>query len=526
MFSPTHDIMVANEDCAEADLLAAARWLAAASDEDPLRCAIKQAQTDGQDILGDRFCALRDAKTRRLSGAVYTPTEIIDVMIDWAKAFGKPDRIVDAGCGSGRFLLAAGEAFPKASLIGFDTDELACELANANLAVAGFARRAEVLCEDFLQADVDHSEGPTLWIGNPPYVRHHHISQQTKDWMKKNADLLGYPSSGLSGLHVYFLLAIARKAKPGDFGVQITSAEWLDVNYGKLVRALFTGRLGGRSVVTLDAKAEPFPGTATTGAISTFEIGRTAPAPTFSNVATTKQLKSLDDGKPISRNRLLSESRWSHFTRVQKDIPEGFVELGELCRVHRGQVTGANAIWIEGEHSVGLPDHVFYPTVTKARDLISAGERLDDGAALRRVVDLPRDLSELSKDDYLAVMRFLKKETVNSARFGYVAKNRRAWWSVDLREPAPILVTYMARQAPSFVINEAGARHINIAHGLYPREVLSKELIETLAAYLRSTASVDGGRVYAGGLTKFEPREMERIPIPNPHMLNEMTEFA
>jgi len=33
---------------------------------------------------------------------------------------------------------------------------------------------------------------------------------------------------------------------------------------------------------------------------------------------------------------------------------------------------------------------------------------------------------------------------------------------------------------------------------------------------LRHTVSVQDGRTYAGGLTKFEPREMERLTIPNP----------
>ena len=33
---------------------------------------------------------------------------------------------------------------------------------------------------------------------------------------------------------------------------------------------------------------------------------------------------------------------------------------------------------------------------------------------------------------------------------------------------------------------------------------------------LRATVSVADGRTYAGGLTKFEPREMERLCIPDP----------
>jgi len=487
-----------------------------------IRNRLYQALLRGDDPLGEAFTSIRDAKVRRSDGAVYTPAKIVREMIGWARCATNPNRVVDAGCGSGRFLVAAATAFPNAKLIGFDTDPLACELASANLLSAGHALRAEIRCEDFLRAEIEPIEGQTLWIGNPPYVRHHEITQSNKDWLRLNAQRLGHPSSGLAGLHVYFLLAIALKAKAGDFGAQITSAEWLDVNYGKLVRTLFTAQLGGRSIVTLDATAQPFPGTATTGAITTFEIGSEVAAPTFGRVSTIDQLGDLEIGKPVSRERLMGEARWSHFTRARKDVPSGYVELGELCRVHRGQVTGANAVWIEGEHTKGLPEQVFFPTVTKAKDLFAAGERLIDERLLRRVVDLPQDLSVLSDEEQSAVKRFLRRRNVRAAKDGYVAQNRKAWWSVDLRAPAPILATYMARRPPSFVLNDVGARHINVAHGLYPREPLGTELIEVLATHLRLTASLDGGRVYAGGLTKFEPREMERLPIPSPSLLKEM----
>ena len=104
---------------------------------------------------------------------------------------------------------------------------------------------------------------------------------------------------------------------------------------------------------------------------------------------------------------------------------------------------------------------------------------------------------------------------------GYVARNRKAWWSVGLREPAPLLATYMARRPPAFVRNIAGARHINIAHGIYPREPLPDRALDRLAEALRITATMDLGRTYAGGLVKFEPREMERIPVPSLELLLE-----
>ena len=70
-----------------------------------------------------------------------------------------------------------------------------------------------------------------------------------------------------------------------------------------------------------------------------------------------------------------------------------------------------------------------------------------------------------------------------------------------------------------FVRNIAEARHINIAHGLYPRDILSEKTLTTLAGFLSKSVSVTQGRTYAGGLTKFEPREMERLMVPMPEML-------
>jgi adenine-specific DNA-methyltransferase len=100
------------------------------------------------------------------------------------------------------------------------------------------------------------------------------------------------------------------------------------------------------------------------------------------------------------------------------------------------------------------------------------------------------------------------------AHESYIATDRRAWWSVGLRALAPILCTYMARRARAFVRNKVLARHINIAHGLYPRAPLSDAELRAVLAYLRSFTSTTGGRTYAGGLIKFEPKELERTLLP------------
>lgn len=473
----------------------------------------------GLDPLGDAFCALRGAEQRRPAGAVYTPPAIIRAMLAWAARQDTPRRVVDPGTGSARFLVAAGRRWPAVQLVGIELDPLAAILARAHLAVAGLASRAIVLCQDYREASIADTEGPTLYLGNPPYVRHHQIDPAWKQWYTATAHVRGLDASQLAGLHAHFFLATAQHARPGDLGVFVTAAEWLDVNYGRLVRDLLLRELGLETLVMIEPTALPFEGTATTAAITGFRVGRRVQGVGLARVAQLGDLGELRPEQTVRRERLESAPRWTPLFRAAVERRAGHIQLGELFRVHRGQVTGMNQVWIAGPHSRMLPTSVLFPTVTRAKELIRAGDVLSSAEQLRRVIDLPVDLDILGGEERRQVERFLAFAQESGAADGYVARNRRAWWAVGLRQPAPILATYMARRPPVFVRNQAEARHLNIAHGLYPREFLGDEILRGVAQYLSRTVTQDEGRTYAGGLTKFEPREMERLLIPEPAQL-------
>lgn len=533
--------------CTEHDLLSAAVALDAATiaklspaesalirNIEPLKAGviqeIRRAIKRGRDPLGEAFGRIREARERRGQGATYTPLQIVDAMVNWASQFHRashtaaPQRIVDPGVGSGRFLLAAGRKFPNAELIGVDVDPLGALMARANLAAAGFGERTRILVNDFRDVVLPPADGRTLYIGNPPYVRHHLLSAPWKRWLTAQAHKLGYKASQLAGLHVYFFLATVLHAKAGDLGSFITAAEWLDVNYGRLVRELFLNDLGGQTITVVEPTAKPFADAASTAVISTFEIGSKAPSIRVKRVDNVGQLEPLGTGRLLHRTRLEAQTRWSHLTRRTRGLPAGYVELGEICRVHRGQVTGANRVWIAGEHSRNLPPKFLFRSVTKARELFESGGELADGSMLRDVIDLPVDLAVLDAEERDAVERFLRFAKKAGAADGYVAENRRAWWSVGLKAPAPILATYMARRPPAFVRNLVEARHINIAHGLYPRDPLPHVVLDRLATYLSHATNVQDGRTYAGGLTKFEPGEMERLLVPGVDALSQRSQ--
>ena len=416
----------------------------------------RAAIRDGQDPLGCEFLRLRSAEARRALGAVYTPPQIVEAMVEWAASVPgpAPARIVDPGSGSGRFLMLAAKAFPEANLVAAEIDPVAIQILRANAAVAGFADRLTVHHGDYRALELAPIEGRTLFIGNPPYVRHHQIAPEAKTWLATTARRL------------------------------------------------------------LDPSANPFGDTMTTGTIACFLVGDRPLALSVRTVSSLTELKPLSGGKSIAWSKVAATDRWSGLLRPVRTHATGTAELGELFRVHRGQVTGCNAVWVAGPEARHLPNRFMFPSITRAADLFAAGETMTATSHLCRVIDMPANLDSLSASERENVDAFLEWAKLHRAHETYVARNRAAWRSVGLRHPAPILCTYMARRPPAFVRNIAGARNINISHGLYPREPMDDEFLVQVVRYLRRTVGTAEGRTYAGGLVKYEPGEVARLRIP------------
>lgn len=478
-----------------------------------LVASVRRDIAEGGDPLGEAFLRIRSAAVRRTNGAVYTPQAIIDAMISWAFTRGKPDRIIDPGCGSGRYAIAAGRVWPHAEIVAVDLDPLATLMTKAALTVHRMMGRSTVQLCSYNEAIIPSIDGISLFIGNPPYVRHHDIDTKQKEWLSRTSAAFGVRASQLAGLHVHFFVRTLELARKGDLGCFITSAEWLDVNYGDALRRLLAGKLGGESIHMVRAEAMPFADAMTTGAITCFRPWQKTDSIRFEDVSSVAGLTRLDGGTERLRAEAVELPRWSILIRPGPARPAGSIELGEIARVSRGQVTGNNAAWIDGLHSAKVPERFKLPTITRAKELIAAGTVLTSDQHLKRLVNLPVDLSELRDDEREGVDRFLDWCRREGVPTGYVACHRKAWHAISLYEPAPILCTYMARRAPAFVRNAAGARHINIAHGIYPRQAMELNQLNELVRRLTLSVGIESGRTYAGGLTKFEPGELERIVL-------------
>jgi hypothetical protein len=478
----------------------------------------------GGDPLGEAFSNIRSADDRRCRGQTFTPPAIVQCMVASAVADaavnGPFTRVVDGGLGSGRYLRRAAVAFPDAILVGVELDPVCALLARATFHVLGLTGRLHLVVGDFRAVDLPKALGRTLWIGNPPYVRHHALGEQWKDWYAATMNDLGAPkASKLAGLHLHFFARVGEAAGNRDLGILITAAEWTDTNYGAALRTTLCGKLGGVSVHVVDAKAEPFPGVMTTAAITVFKPGQRQAAIRLQVVVDIGELGCLESGIARTVDELSSAKKW----QVQVAAPSNpavhnqtGTRVGSIFRVSRGQVTGANHAWIAGQQAKRLPKRFLLPCITGAKELFTAfeaGGRLESADHLDRVVDLPRDLSGLSRAERAEVDAFLKWAKSVDADKGYVASHRSAWWAIRLPAAAPIVCTYMARRAPVFVRNMVDARLLNIAHGLYPLIPMSDVELDEVCRSLNRASNLNDGRVYAGGLTKFEPSAVEDMLI-------------
>ncbi len=472
---------------------------------DPILC--------GLDPLGESYSAIKGRQIRRREGIFYTPADLVNPMVNWVLS-RTPARLVDAGCGTGRFSIDAAKKRADIKIVAVDTDPVATILCRSNLQVLGI-RNVEVRHAEFTALQLDEIDGRTAYVGNPPYVRHHELSMEQKRWISKAGEILGHKISKLSGLHAYFFYSTALKARPGDVGCFLTSAEWLDNNYGLGMRQLLVNGLGVESLHLFDTEAFPFREAMSTAVITCFEVAASRMATRYRVVQSARDLESLDAGAEIWRTDLSKAEKWGRAIRDGfRGRDRGLIRLGEIASVHRGAVTGANHFFAMSKTramQLGLMPFV-KPVIASAQEVLGSRGTIRAADVENVVLDLPRDL-DLGHKSSEPVLTYLKMGEAASVHNGYICSRRRPWWSIGFREAPPIVATYMARQAPAFALNPEGIRILNIAHGIFPRKQLSQRELTRLVERLNSERQSFGwqGRVYQGGLQKFEPGEMEDL---------------
>ena len=198
--------------------------------------------------IQERLDSAKTQAERNKLGQFATPTDLAIDVLTCARTILPPDapiRFLDPALGTGSFYSALLRVFSPNEIedaLGFEID--ADVVREANQIWQHSLLRIEN--RDFTQAlpPLEDGEKANLLICNPPYVRHHHLSQGQKARLNSTTKhISGIRLSGYTGLYGYFLcLSIAWMAKDGLAGWLIPS-EFMDVNYGQQIKSFLLGRV-------------------------------------------------------------------------------------------------------------------------------------------------------------------------------------------------------------------------------------------------------------------------------------------
>lgn len=463
--------------------------------------------------------------SRRL-GQVFTPRPIADWMASWACEHG-PRSVLDPAVGHGVFVEAVesilhvggGKGRSPSSVPRIDV----CEIDATMLRRFKKVRRClPIRCrrEDFITARFDGAYDAI--IANPPYVRHHEMQYGDAVWESFD-DLCARRLSRMTNLYGLFLLKIWSLLADGGRAAIITPAEWLNADFGAKLKACLLEQNAIDGIVHFDHSANVFEGALTTAAITLLRRGRKRKEGVrLHHVSSIEELTRLSarEGRVVDRASLDPAAKWTPLFTTTGVKRQGGPTLADVAKCSRGIATGANdffALRESDRQKWGIDLLDLSLCITKAQQV--PGTVLTK-AAVQKLIDADQRVYLLSPRARLnaAVKRYLDEGLRRGIDKRHLSSHRPVWYRPENRQPAPILVSVFARGDFRFILNKAGVQNLTAFHTIYPhdgRPAHNRALFEYLSSPAAHRALADHRRVYADGLQKLEPRDVEAISIPD-----------
>lgn len=483
---------------------------------------------------GHQSLPTRWAERERLrdKGQFWTPDWIADAMVRYVSQ--DSTLVFDPAVGKGAFYSAVARVNQSDGRdIGFCGTEIDPQLiASANQDRSFAAHTCEVELRDFISDPPQRTF--TSIVANPPYIRHHRLSEETKSTLRQiSHKALGRRLDGRAGIHVYFLIqALQLLSQTGRLAF-IMPADTCEGVFSTYLWEWITRSYRLECVITFDPAATPFPGVDTNAVV--FLIRNAPPAQTMTWVRVLRetsqdlsafvssrfQLRGLDSLRIAERS--LAEGLHTGLSRDPETVAPSRNTLAQFAYVVRGIATGANDFFFVTQQEASrrrIPGEFLIPAIGRTRDVdglhVTPETLTKLDLAGRPTLLFAPDGRQLS-DFPLAVQEYLKEGETRGLSTKPLISSRRPWYKMERREVPPFLFAYLGRRNTRFIRNAARVVPLTGFLCVYAL-ASSRDQLDRLWQVLQHPATTSNlsviGKSYGAGAIKVEPRALERLPIP------------
>jgi len=478
-------------------------------------------------MIDEAYNILVSQQYRKKYGQYLTPPIIAEFMVSWAIS-GGGRKVLDPGVGTGIFLSQAFQLLKNEKafhLTGIDIDPVLLNACFVRLKLLGMnTNNLRLVKEDFLTWE-DEDKYCSI-ICNPPYIKFHGFD---RDIVKKVSQEFGIQITQLTNIYTLFFIRAAKFVNPGGRVAFITPSEFLYTGYGQELKRFLLKNFKIEAFVLVGLEREVFENVMTTGLITLLvkEEPEKEHKVRFINLENTNQevLKNLEDLESIMeipQYQLDPKEKWLiHFIKDEsiRRFLDKLVPLSTIATVDRGIATGCNEFYTLSEETVkrfSISEQYLKPVISKASHAIYYDFTFEDWIALKKKNERVFLLYCFTKQPPEQLKKYLAYGLKLGVHRRYIPSHRKVWYSVDKRDPAPILALVFSRERMRFIFNKAKVLNLTPFHCIYP--IFNDEFrLKALLAYLNSNIckkiATYWGRIYGTGLRKLEPRDLENLLV-------------
>lgn len=386
----------------------------------------------------------------------------------------------------------------------------------------------KIINQNFFEASSE--EKFSLIIANPPYSRHHHIPLETKVVLSERIkSLFNLKISGLAGLHIYFTILSTQWLKDGGYSCWLIPTEFLSVNYGIEFKRFLLNEVDLMSIHSYDNSDVQFDDALVSSSVLVFR--KSDKKNDYVNFSWGANINNPVKVVKVQKSDLNPNTKWTKETILNK-TQSGYsnITIGTFFNIKRGIATGDNKFFIicdDVRKACDIPIELLIPTIPPPRKLKSNVYTKENQALDGLFLLSCNDSLETIKIKYEGLYKYLRKGIEDGVDLRANCQSRNPWYSLEQREIAPILVSYMGRDSKSsslpikFILNSAGVVPTNSYLCLYLKDEYRHNIngdtyreVWKILSSIPKELLIAHGRTYGGGLLKWEPAELESTPCP------------